>query len=344
MDNLDYAYRELGLSPGPGVTLQEVRRAYLALALRTHPDKPTGDVARFQRVHAAYTHILQHEGAADEDAAVGSGPPHPEAWRQASVFLARMMMEVMARAAAAATVRTSADTAAEPDGILNDAHVCASAHQDIADNDGVMDVISLDVSLEDAYVGRVLHVTMPPPHRAHGTYLRVDLSRYDASAAPSSDINDYAFPRSGGVIRPILAPHPVFRVEDGCLDLHTEVLVTPRDFFLGRDVTVRLPDGLDVAVRYAGGNNIMSRVTCLPAYGMRCPHSGRRGALYVFFKLRMRSVDLTRPEVRHALDVLWPPASLQHSDVAASAFSDASATGDEEEVASFCSSSDTPSR
>ena len=42
-----------------GATLEEVRHAYKAMALRTHPDKPGGDEKSFQEVVAAFEQISQ---------------------------------------------------------------------------------------------------------------------------------------------------------------------------------------------------------------------------------------------------------------------------------------------
>lgn len=62
----------------PDATAAEIRKAYRQLALRTHPDKPTGDRALFQRVARAYSVLSDNLRRDDYDRKRLAGPlPRP---------------------------------------------------------------------------------------------------------------------------------------------------------------------------------------------------------------------------------------------------------------------------
>lgn len=70
-----------------GATLEEVRHAYKAMALRTHPDKPGGDEKSFQEVVAAFEQIsqllsAQHSGSCPRGGVATAEDGPVSNWRQ----------------------------------------------------------------------------------------------------------------------------------------------------------------------------------------------------------------------------------------------------------------------
>jgi DnaJ-class molecular chaperone len=57
--NISEKYRVLGLNPG--VPLDTVKKNYKKLALKYHPDRPSGDTIQFQKISDAYNSIEKYE-------------------------------------------------------------------------------------------------------------------------------------------------------------------------------------------------------------------------------------------------------------------------------------------
>lgn len=54
-------YKELGLNEDDEPSASEIKKAYRKLSLKLHPDKPTGDEAKFQKVSRAYEILSDEE-------------------------------------------------------------------------------------------------------------------------------------------------------------------------------------------------------------------------------------------------------------------------------------------
>jgi hypothetical protein len=67
-------YDSLGVAPD--VDAVELRRAYLALAQRHHPDRPGGDADRMRAVNEAWATLGDPVRRQRYDAALGAGRPH----------------------------------------------------------------------------------------------------------------------------------------------------------------------------------------------------------------------------------------------------------------------------
>jgi hypothetical protein len=73
------AYDVLGVAPD--VDGAELRRAYLALAQRHHPDRPGGDAGRMREVNEAWARVGDPGRRARYDAAIGApSHSHATAW------------------------------------------------------------------------------------------------------------------------------------------------------------------------------------------------------------------------------------------------------------------------
>jgi hypothetical protein len=67
-------FRTLGLTPGPGLTGDDVLAAWRRIAAATHPDRADGgDPARFAEASAAYTELRTHDGRGEAYAGLTAG-------------------------------------------------------------------------------------------------------------------------------------------------------------------------------------------------------------------------------------------------------------------------------
>ena len=64
----------------PDATAAEIRKAYRQLALHTHPDKPSGDRVRFERLARAYAVLSEPWRREDYDRKRLAGPSRCSSW------------------------------------------------------------------------------------------------------------------------------------------------------------------------------------------------------------------------------------------------------------------------
>jgi hypothetical protein len=287
--DLDSALHVLGIPRG--ATQREVDAAYRRAALRAHPDKPGGSLDAFHRVRGAYC-------VASDPAAAGE----PPALTQSSYVVTWMFH-------AAAAVAASACRA--PD-------VC----------------LLLPVTLDDEIAGRVKKLVIAVMRWDDETSVLVKTQQ--TLFVPLAERRDeYTFPGLGDdpmvpwlmLMRQVLPgcstkgrgdvrlrlerlPHATFRVDDVLCDhdLHTEVRVTPLDYYYGTEVRIDHLDGLQpVVIAYS---HRVGAVHIEKGRGMPLRSSCNRGDLHVFFELHMPYVPpdrLAAPGVREALELLFSP-------------------------------------
>ena len=286
--DLDSALQVLGIPRAS--TQREVDAAYRRAALRTHPDKPGGCPEAFHRVRSAYC-VASKPAAAGPDLAPSS-------------YVVTWMFH------AAAAVAASACRA--PD-------VC----------------LLLPITLDDEIAGRVKKLVIAVMRWDNETSVLVKTQQ--TLFVPLAERRDeYTFPGLGDdpmvpwlmLMRQVLPgcatkgrgdvrlrlerlPHATFRVDDVLCDhdLHTEVRVTPLDYYYGTEVRIDHLDGLQpVVIDYS---HRLGAVHIEKGRGMPLSSPDRnRGDLHVFFELHMPDVSperLAAPGVREALELLFSP-------------------------------------
>lgn len=209
------AYDVLGLTPA--ASDEEVRRAYLALARKHHPDKQ-GDEATFKSVNDAYRSILEarQRGGAPLG---GLDTASLDDWVQ---MFAKLRDRVMEKAAARKAHREAAQA------MHADAH---GPHR-----------VTLVVTLEEVQARRQRKVMMTLKGCAAAVYVDVDCGAFPLFKCPAvlgkhRDIE----------VHMQFAPHPVYETDDSIdgvtWDLFYDVPLKLSDYFTGGTVDVPRLDG-----------------------------------------------------------------------------------------------------
>lgn len=285
-----------------GATRREIDIAYRRAALRCHPDKPGGSAQAFQKVRAAYTVAI------NEEPVCGCHSTTPD---HSASYVVQWMFH------AAAAVAATACRASEVQ-------------------------LSLRVSLEDEYMGRVKKLVITVMRWDNAT-LGLVRSQQTLFVPLSERRDEYLFPGMGDdppivwlmVMRQALPgcaakgrgdvrlrieriPHHAFRVDDViCVhDLHVDVSVTPFDHYYGKQVDIDHFDGLPpVSVHYSrtSGAVHIEKGRGMPlASSPSSDHGGvtNRGDLHVFFDLHLPDIPperLAAPGTREAMQRMFAP-------------------------------------